>query len=534
MENEQFLHLIDKLKFQVTSFQEEFSVLSSSENLTEMGRTFHHILRGNLLLNDVSLFHKSGSDWNPVYLTGEESKKKISDLVSVSEINLQKISGSDLMLAVSIPLIDHSHFGLIIGRKLDGSDFSDTDEILLRFFLQLLDHSYQSFLNQKKEKQFAFELNHRLSQLNNLIDTGIEISKLKNHASLFETSIQRAVSITNASFGILQISEYDQVKNEFTVPDGLPSEIILSSENKIFSEIRFQNKTYTFTLAEKESRTGSVPFETTDQILLDAFARQVYAALENEFLHEETLEIATIKKELSVAADIQKKIIPEKLPRIEGYDLAGINIPSKEVGGDYYDCFAIDDEKFAFVMADVAGKGVPASLLVSTLNASLYAYISMNMPLNELAEKLNKIIYKSSPSDKFITFMVGILEPKSGKFSFVNAGHNPGFILRNDNSLYKLEAGGIPLGMMDAGIPFEANETVLNSGEKLLLYTDGIPEAMNEESEEYSDEKLELFFSRFNHTTADYFISNMIHEIKNYAGSAPQSDDITILYLSRS
>lgn len=533
MDNENFSQFIEKLKLQVTSFQEEFSILSQSGDLDELARNFHHILRGNLLINDVNFFHRTEKDWTPNYIHNTKSLEFLDKLVTSDEMVLRTVSNDQYKIVITLPQIDKSWIGLVIGAKMDRTNFSEADQISLRIFLQLLDHSYQSFITRKKEKQFSFELNHRIVQLNSLIDTGIELSKLNNIATLFETSIERVVSITNASFGMIQIFENNQVVKEFIIPEGLPKEMILYSGNQIKSEMEFNSKRYVFIVSDKESREGSVPFETTDELLLGAFARQVFTALENQLHHEETVEIETLKRELSVASDIQKKIIPSKLPEIKGYDLAGKNIPSKEVGGDYYDCFLLSEGRFAFVMADVAGKGVPASLLVSTLNASLSAYMSMNMSLSDLAEKLNSVIYKSSPSDKFITCLIAILEPETGKLSFVNAGHNPGFILRNDGSLFKIGAGGLPLGMMDAGIPFDSSETIINSGEKLLLYTDGIPEAMNEEYEEFTDEKLELFFSNYTHSTAVNFVEHMIHEVKNYAGTAPQSDDITVLYLSR-
>jgi phosphoserine phosphatase RsbU/P len=207
-------------------------------------------------------------------------------------------------------------------------------------------------------------------------------------------------------------------------------------------------------------------------------------------LHKQALEKEKIEQELNVAASIQQKILPDKLPLIEGYDLAGINIPSREVGGDYYNCMEISKNKFALIIADVAGKGIGASLLVSTLDAALYSYLQFDIPLTEIANRLNKLIYQSSPSDKYITGFIAVLDSKTGDLDIVNAGHNPIFLLRKDNSLERIAAGGVGLGMLDFGLPFEGQKTIMNPGDKLFLYTDGIPEAMNESEEEYSDEKM--------------------------------------------
>ena len=143
---------------------------------------------------------------------------------------------------------------------------------------------------------------------------------------------------------------------------------------------------------------------------------------ENDFLLKQSLEKERIEKELNLAAAIQQKIIPDRLPKIDGYQLAGINIPSREVGGDYYDCFDPGEGKYALIMADVAGKGISAALLVSTLNAALHAYLEFNLPLTDLADKLNKLIYKASPPDKYITFLIVVLESKTGRLDVFASG----------------------------------------------------------------------------------------------------------------
>ena len=221
------------------------------------------------------------------------------------------------------------------------------------------------------------------------------------------------------------------------------------------------------------------------------------------------------------------------LPKIEGYDLAGTNIPSKEVGGDYYDCFDLGNSKYALIIADVAGKGIGAALLVSTLDAALYSYLEFDIPLTEMSDRLNKLIYKSSPSDKFITFFIAVLDSKTGELDIVNAGHNPIFLLRKNGTLEKLDAGGVGLGMFDFGIPYTGQKSIMNSGDKLFLYTDGIPEAMNENEEEYSDEKMINFFLNHSQNSSKDFIDALVKDVKEYSGTALQSDDITTIILKR-
>jgi sigma-B regulation protein RsbU (phosphoserine phosphatase) len=184
-------------------------------------------------------------------------------------------------------------------------------------------------------------------------------------------------------------------------------------------------------------------------------------------------------------------------------------------------------------MADVAGKGISAALLVNTLSAALHSYLEFNLPLSELADKLNKLIYKFSPPDKYITFLIVVLDSNSGSLDVLNAGHNPAFLLRKDGTLEQINAGGIGLGMLDLGIPYSGQSLSINSGDKLFLYTDGIPEAMNLNEEEYSDERMIKFFTENSDKSVEVFIKHIVEDIRGYVGNAEQSDDITSMILKR-
>ena len=314
---------------------------------------------------------------------------------------------------------------------------------------------------------------------------------------------------------------------EFSISEGE------SNEFRIESNFKFQDAAYHFLLMNKESREGYIPFEETDSLLLDAFGRQILGAIENRFLHQEELEKQKIEQELSVAGSIQRKIIPDKLPDIEDYDIAGVNIPSKEVGGDYYDCKRLNDGRYALIIADVSGKGVPAALLVSSLNASLNAYFESKLDLADIAFRTNKLIFNATPPDKYITSFLAILTPQTGNLEVVNAGHNPIYLINRDKEIKELSKGGLSFGMFDMEIPYESENIIMKPGERLLLYTDGIPEAMNENEEEYSDQSLIDFFKERNLQNAKSFINELMVDIRRHTGSTPQSDDITALCLIR-
>lgn len=527
--------IIDKLTLQLRDLQENFNSLVNSKSINILGKQFCRILSGTLLTTNVNLLkkEKKGGKWKEIYFSNSDCISYIKYLSENDFLDMKFLVKGKINIAVTVPLVDESYFGILIGKKLDKKPYSEFDKIALQMFILLLDHTYQSFINQKREKELNFQLNHRILQLNSLIDTGIEISKLQKSTTLLDLTLERATALTNASKGRIKIFKDEKLVSEIIFPKGIKKENIKEYKSWLSTEVTFDPFKYKLTLYDKESRNGIIDFDFTDEVLLNAFARQVYSAMENEFLHKEALEKESIQKELSVAGAIQKKLLPDKIHKIPGYDVAGINIPSKEVGGDYYQCIKLEDGRIALIIGDVAGKGVPAGLLVSTLDACLEAYLDMNIPLSEMAVKINKIIYKSSPIDKFITFFIAVLDPKSGDLDVINAGHNPILLLRKNGTLDKINAGGVAFGMFDMGLPFEGEKLKINKGERLLLYTDGIPEAMNKKEEEYSDERLENFFIKEKPVKAETFINNIVADVKKHTGDTPQSDDITALYLIR-
>jgi phosphoserine phosphatase RsbU/P len=326
----------------------------------------------------------------------------------------------------------------------------------------------------------------------------------------------------------------EKLRDEIVFPAGLNIAVLSAGQSRIETDIEFEGDTYFFELFDKESREGVAQFEPTDHLLLDALARQVHASLVSRHLHMQALEKQRMEQDLVVAASIQERLIPKELPEIGGYELAGINIPSKSVGGDYFDCIPLADGRYALVIADVAGKGIPAALLVSSLHAYLHAYLESTMSLVELVRRLNQVIYTASTDDKFITAFVGLLDPEAGTLESVSAGHNPVYHARADGTMEELNAGGIALGMLDMDFPYQSEFTTLAQGESLLLYTDGIPEAVDEAMQQYeSHSPLKEFHQQRRSVPPPEFIKQLIADIQCFTGTAPQIDDITALYVHR-
>ncbi len=527
-------HIIDRLAFQTQGLQEGFELLSKVKSLPEMAKHYCHLLRGSLLTVEVSLFYKTAKDkeWHNLFVSSGKNPEIVSQLPEETSLVIAYPQSPEENIIIILPLMDKSRFGLILGSKMDKSEFSDFDKISLQIFLQLLDSAYQAFKNRQKEKNFVFSLNQRVLQLNSLIDTGIEISRLEKHSSLHKLALERVVALTNASRGMLRITRKNRLIAKLLFPSAFQYRKLEKEGNFIETSFQFQGTNYSFKLYNKETRRGFTAFDDTDQLLLDAFSRQLNVALENNYLHQQALEKQRTDQDIEVAGTIQQKIIPERLPDIAGYDIAGINIPTKMVGGDYYDCIKLPDDRYAFIIADVSGKGVPATLLVSSLQASLSAYLENDIPLTDLASRLNKVIYNASTEDKYITFFIALLDPVTGELESLNAGHNPIYMMDKSNKIKELSAGGIPFGMMGMDFPYTSEKTFIKPGESVLLYTDGVTEAMNEDEEEYDDlHPLKEFYTKNSALRSKEFIDLLIRDIDNFTGKTPQSDDITALYL---
>lgn len=528
--------LAQRLAIHIDSLQEGFRTLSAAATLKDMAGRFVAVVHPMFPGGEIALALRpaAGVDWQ--VLSGSSGRTTPAFLPPPPEGEHSRFilddGGTGLRAVHRFP--DGSLVGVSIAQASSGAAYEDTDVVSLRLLVQLLDSAYQALLSRRNEKDLIFSLNHRVLQLNSLIDTGIEVSKLDRGASLHVLALERAAAVTNASRGMVTIEggegEIERVffPAETRVPD------TDTPRGRIVSGFTYSGRTYTFNLSGKESRSGTQNFDETDQLLLDALARQVHASLENRYLHEQALEKQKIEQEITVAASIQQRILPTSLPVIEGYDIAGINIPSKSVGGDYYDCIPLGGGKYALVIADVAGKGIPAALLVSSLHAYLSAYLESRTPLVELAQRLNRVICRASTDDKFITAFIAILTAATGEVESINAGHNPVYALRPDGTIRQLTAGGVPFGMLDLDFPYQSEQTVLAPGDRLLLYTDGVTEAIDERERLYDTEApLIDFFVHHRHDRADAFIRDLINDLKRFTGNAPQSDDITALYLMR-
>ena len=280
----------------------------------------------------------------------------------------------------------------------------------------------------------------------------------------------------------------------------------------------------------------------TKPIDLDDLSRTIEKAIEQvRYIRESQQEhnqLESIKNDLAIAGEIQQTILPRSFPPFpeltEVVDIYASMTPAKDVGGDFYDFFQIDDERIGLVIADVSGKGVPASLFMAVSRTLLRATALRGVSSAECLTYANKLLCKESLDSMFVTVFYGIYHYKTGMMDYTNAGHNPPYLLRGGRTVECLPvASNFVVGVFD-DIEFESNTLTFGIGDTLLLYTDGVTEAFNDKREQFSESNLQdILASMHESSSAKEVVTSVLQSVKTFSGDYPQSDDITLLSLQR-
>jgi len=273
-------------------------------------------------------------------------------------------------------------------------------------------------------------------------------------------------------------------------------------------------------------------FSDEDLKLLTLLSNLAAVKIENAKLYEQSIEKEKMERELRLAAQIQKDFLPKKNPEEKNLEIAGSNIPCYQVGGDYYDFIAIDSSRLGITIADVSGKGVSAALLMASLRAAFHSEVHPHYKLEEMAFRLNDFIHRSSAPNCFITFFFGEINKKSGQLKYINAGHNPPFILDRNGKVHRLESCGFCLGMFPS-VVYEVKEVILKAGDIVLLFTDGIIECRNKENDEFNEKRLISFLKKNSKLSASKIIERIGHKLDLFTSGTDQIDDMTLVVIKR-
>ena len=286
-------------------------------------------------------------------------------------------------------------------------------------------------------------------------------------------------------------------------------------------------------------KLSEAPYSSTDLRLLSSVAAQTGLALEvarlTTAIGSEIAQRERVNRELEIAREVQEHLFPQHLPTVPDLDYGGFCRPARTVGGDYYDFLELPEGKLGIAIGDVSGKGIGAALMMASLEASLRGQASVVRDLAELVSRVNNLVFGASSVSRYATFFYAEYDPQDRRLSYVNAGHNPPVILRPVQSdagyqVHRLEAGGPVVGLF-RDCRYEQGSFALESGDTLLLFTDGVSESMNNEDEEWGEERLIEFAKTCQDLRAAEAMNRIMTAACEFAAGAPQHDDMTVVVM---
>ncbi|MGM0587329.1 MAG: PP2C family protein-serine/threonine phosphatase [Bacteroidota bacterium] len=276
-------------------------------------------------------------------------------------------------------------------------------------------------------------------------------------------------------------------------------------------------------------RANNEGYSESDYNFLSSLGNLALLSIQKTFLLEERIEKGRLEEELNIAQTIQEGLLPDPLPEVPDLQIAARNISSHQVGGDYFDIIPTPQKNVLFAIADVTGKGMPAALLMANLQAMLHTLTPLDITLSEATERINDIIFENTPSNKFITFFWGSYNPELHRLRYVNAGHNPPLLFhQGQDEPEELTEGGMILGAMATMMPYEQAEITIEDGDLLVLYTDGVTEAMSAEEEEYGEERLLKCLQDHRDQDPERILQAVVDDILDFSEGI-QHDDITLV-----
>ena len=458
---------------------------------------------------------------------------------------------------------------LCLGKKLNNTDLAKNEIIFIETMLNISSSAIENTIKFNQLSSMNINLNNKIRQLNSLFELGKEfnsnftnkenIIKLLGYTLLGNFGIKDFVIISREKDGDFHLhrdkKDFDITElklNEIFVDNNIPAEfrsamIIKSDSSEPFVKYLF-NKGYELmipTVIKNEinnlicigKKLNNTCYTNEDVEFLESIVNLSLISIQNTELFREYLEKQKIENELKIAREIQLALLPGELPEITGYDIAGVNLPALQVGGDYYDMIKLTDTKTALVIADVSGKGTPASLLMANIQSAVHSYLKLYLEISfdlaKVTEKINELIYENTSSDKFITFFWGILDSEKNTFEYINAGHNPPYLLKNGGEILQLTEGGFMIGILDFGVTYEVGKVEIEKNDVLAFYTDGVTEAMNTAGDEFGDKRLTGLMKEYKDSSSSEILEEIKNSIVNFSRDTAQYDDITLIVLKK-
>jgi serine phosphatase RsbU (regulator of sigma subunit) len=394
-------------------------------------------------------------------------------------------------------------------------------------------------------------------QMRALIRAGRELAGHRPLAELFQVIMDLSVEAVNAGRGVLMSLEQGELVvrahrgDGFKISSTVRDRVLKEKASLLVRDAQLDQalRDHMSIVEQKVRSMIAVPLQTNDRVigliyvdsphLIREFSREDLnlltvmanvAAIRIEHARLSEIEEAerAMAKEMEQAALIQNALLPSEPPQVGGLDLAGKTTACRTVGGDYFDYLKFEDGRLGVLVGDVAGKGLPASLLMSSLQARVHVLFEEADELARKIGRLNKAICANCPDNRFITFFMTVIDPATGSLVYTNAGHNPPLLVRASGGFDKLSGGGVILGILPLAV-YKETAASMQSGDVLVLFSDGVTEAANPQDEDFGEERLGELVAKLRDKPAKEIIEAVEAAVIEFTQGAPPADDITVV-----
>lgn len=466
-------------------------------------------------------------------------------------------------LALLLPITYHERLiGFVaLGPKATGMPFSDDERAFVDSLVHMSATAVHNAWVVEELRQANQELGQTVQQLHTLFDLaqGFNSAPDEERAARLLTltlmgqfmvrrfvvllcadgldgELEVAASRDAPDIGDAAMARLAELRRLLLLDDDAPPE---------YDELRQRGFAMALPLRMKDATRGVLllgpkgnrqPYDADEVDFLTALGQLALTAIENARGVEARLEKDRLEEELRLARSIQERLLPQDLPRLAGADLAALNLASQVVAGDYYDAIALDEHRYLLAVADVSGKGLPASLLMANLQACLHVLAESlaagTVDLPTATGRINRVVHRNTGMSTFITFFWGIYDTRDGTFGYVNAGHNPPLLIRRAGAVETLDTGGLLLGVIPDA-PYEQGTARLATGDTLTLFTDGITEAWSatDRDDEFGEERLVAAIRESSGRPAADVLAAVRSAVRTHTAGGPLDDDLTLMVL---
>jgi len=534
---------------QVISGSLELYSIFNNLLLTTMGKLL--VSKGLALLYDQQHLH-----WHVALAKGVSTIEEGASLELPELTSGALIAGKELPekldsmgMHLLFPLRDdQATIGAIaLGKKVTGGAFEEDELQFVQSLVNMSSTSVRNSLIMDELRQTNIDLDSTVRQLNTLFELSTEFNKTVDRAhvlKIFSFALMGQMVVQKYLFYLRRPDHsFELVSGNESNLLGLPQEFLIGIEDLVLSSPENILEKHGIVLALPIRQQdivhgvlclGPKPdasiYDQKDIEFLYALGSLAVTSIQNVELIESRIAKQRMEEELRTARDIQRRLLPDKIPDIPGLEVSTLSLSSREVGGDYFDVALLNRDRTMFMIADVTGKGVPAALLMSSIHACTHIMLPMQLSLQEAIEHTNRVLYENTDPDIFITAFAAIYYPDKS-FSFVNAGHEPPLLVRANGNIEYLREGGTLLGILP-NTSYDSGEITLSSNDVIVMFTDGVTEAMGEAMEEYSPERLVSLVKSNYHISASALTELIQNDIQDFTGPVETlSDDRTLIVI---